>query len=202
MVEPVLMHGSGIWRTKSYNVINSVQNKACEYFSSVGKNTSNISTRGDMGWFSCVSKQRISCVRLLCKLIRMDETRTVPKIWPWASRRRKGWNHEVNKTVEILNIQNEVNDLTFSTKFLMKTLKKRLMCVPRKNVMMNCLSTEETKMGKNYELIDNLSKSDVPKHTSPDWFIDRIDVLWLCSAPTNACHSNRKVRQAASTGGK
>jgi hypothetical protein len=24
---------------------------------------------------------------------------------------------------------------------------------------------------------------DVPKHTSPDWFIDRIDVLWLCSAP-------------------
>ena len=94
MVEPVLMHGSGIWRTKSYNVINSVQNKACKYFSSVGKNTSNISTRGDMGWFSCVSKQRISCVRLLCKLIRMDESRTVPKIWRWASRRRKGWNHE------------------------------------------------------------------------------------------------------------
>jgi hypothetical protein len=40
MVEPVLMHGSGIWGAKSYNVINSVQNKACKYFSSVGKNTS------------------------------------------------------------------------------------------------------------------------------------------------------------------
>ena len=126
MVEPVLMHGSGIWRTKLYNVINSVQNKACEYFSSVGKNTSNISTRGDMGWFSCVSKQRISSVRLLCKLIRMDETRTVPKIWRWASRRRKGWNHEVDRTIEILNIQSEVNDLTFSTKFIMKTIKEKI----------------------------------------------------------------------------
>jgi hypothetical protein len=100
MVEPVLMYGSGIWRTKSYNVKNSVQNKACKYFLSVGKNTSNISTRGDMGWSSCVSKQRISCVRLLCKLIQMDETRTVSNIWRWASRRRKDWNHEVNKTVE------------------------------------------------------------------------------------------------------
>jgi hypothetical protein len=28
----------------------------------------------------------------------MDETRTVSKIWWWASQRRKGWNHEVNKT--------------------------------------------------------------------------------------------------------
>ena len=37
MLEPVLMHWSGIWRTKSYNVINSVQNKACKYFLSVGK---------------------------------------------------------------------------------------------------------------------------------------------------------------------
>ena len=62
---------------KSYNVINSVQNKALYLLE---KNTSNISTRGDMGWLSFVSKQRISCVRLLCKLIRMNETRTVSKI--------------------------------------------------------------------------------------------------------------------------
>jgi hypothetical protein len=34
--------------------------------------------------------------------------------------------HEVNKTVEILNIQSEVNDLTFSTKFIMKTVKEKI----------------------------------------------------------------------------
>jgi hypothetical protein len=43
--------------------------------------------------------------------------------------------------------------------------------------MMNFLTIEETKMGTNYELIDNLSKSDIPKHTSQDWVIDRIDML-------------------------
>jgi hypothetical protein len=36
-------------------------------------------------------------------------------------------------------------------------LKKRLMCVSRKNGMMNFLPIEETKMGTNYELIYNLS---------------------------------------------
>jgi hypothetical protein len=56
----------------------------------------------------------------------MDETRTVSKIWRWASRRRKGWNHEVDRTIEILNIQSEVNDLTFSTKFIMKTIKEKI----------------------------------------------------------------------------
>ena len=79
-----------------------------------------------VGYHDCVSKQRISCVRFLCKLIRMDETRTVSKIWRWASRRRTGWNHEVNKTVQILNIQNEVNDLTFSTKFILKTAEEKI----------------------------------------------------------------------------
>jgi hypothetical protein len=38
----------------------------------------------------------------------------------------KGCNHEVNKTVEILNIQNKVNDLTFSTQFIMKTVKEKI----------------------------------------------------------------------------
>ena len=37
--------------------------------------------------------------------------------------------------------------------------------------MMNFLPIEETKIGTNYELIDNLSKSDVQKHASQDWFI-------------------------------
>ena len=118
MVEPVLMYGSGIWGTKSYNVINYLfKIRIVNTFYLLEKNTSNISTRGDMGWLSCVSKQRISCVRLLCKLIRMEETRTASKIWRWTSRRRKGWNHD---------IQNEVNDLTFSTKFITKAVKEKI----------------------------------------------------------------------------
>jgi hypothetical protein len=59
----------------------------------------------------------------------------------------------------------------------MKTVKEKIDIRARKNDMMNFLTIEETKMGTNYELIDNLSKSDIPKHTSQDWVIDRIDML-------------------------
>ena len=45
--------------------------------------------------------------------------------------------------------------------------------------MMNCLPIEETKMGTNYELIINLSKSYVPKHTSQDWFTSNRRVMAL-----------------------
>ena len=122
MVEPVLMYGSGIWGTKSYSVINAVQNKAAKYFLSVGKNTSNIAVTGDIGWTSCLNKQRISCVRLLCKLKRTDEDRTIYKLWRWISRRRKGWNFEVDKIVSLLDKTFDVNNITVSTKTVMKNI--------------------------------------------------------------------------------
>jgi hypothetical protein len=53
------------------------------------------------------------------------------------------------------------------------------MCVTRKNGMMSFLTIEETKMRTNYELIDNLSKSDVPKHMFQDWFISYRRVMAL-----------------------
>ena len=32
MMEPILMHCSGVWGTKTFSVISSVQNRACKYF--------------------------------------------------------------------------------------------------------------------------------------------------------------------------
>lgn len=126
MVDPILMYGSAVWGTKSINVINTVQNKACKFFLSVGKNTSNLASRGDMGWISCLNKQRISCIRLLCKITRTDENRNVFKIWKWASRRRKGWCRDVDKFTELLNIRNTVNDLSLSTKTVMKFVTDKI----------------------------------------------------------------------------
>jgi len=82
-VEPILMYGSGIWGIKQFSCITAVQNRACKYFLTVGKHTSNIATRGDMGWTSCFTKQRINFCRLLCKLIRTDNSRKSYKIWKW-----------------------------------------------------------------------------------------------------------------------
>ncbi|VDI81213.1 Hypothetical predicted protein, partial [Mytilus galloprovincialis] len=72
MVEPVLLYGSGVWGYKDYSCISSVQTRACKFFLNVGKHTSNLSTRGDMGWTSCKIKLQKSCLRLLCKLHRLE----------------------------------------------------------------------------------------------------------------------------------
>ena len=81
MIEPILMYGSGVWGTKTFSVISTVQNRACKYFISVGKHTSNVSSRGDMGWTSCYTKQRINVCRLLCRTLRSEDHRLSYKIY-------------------------------------------------------------------------------------------------------------------------
>jgi hypothetical protein len=56
MVEPILFYGSGIWGTRSHNVINNVQAKAAKYFLAVGKRTLNVYVRGDLGLTTCFNE--------------------------------------------------------------------------------------------------------------------------------------------------
>lgn len=120
------MYGSGVWGTKTFSVISSVQNRACKYFLSVGKHTSNVSSRGDMGWTSCYTKQRIHVCRLLCRTLRSEDHRLSYKIYKWISRRRKGWAFEVDKIVNTLNVRETIYNLSFSTKSVMKTVSEKL----------------------------------------------------------------------------
>ena len=92
MVEPVLMYAAGIWGTKTFSYINTVQNKAAKMFLSVGKFTSNSASRGDLGWTSCYTKQRTACIRLMCRIVRSDDARLTRQISAWTANRRKGWH--------------------------------------------------------------------------------------------------------------
>jgi hypothetical protein len=79
-VEPILMYGSDIWGTEQFSCISSVQNRACKFFLSVEKHTLNIAARGDMGWTSCFTKQRVNLCRLWYRFLRTDESRNSYKI--------------------------------------------------------------------------------------------------------------------------
>ena len=68
LVEPVLFYGSGLWGFSEHKKINTIQNKACRYFLGLGKNASNIASRGDMGLSCCVSKQRLEVVECILNL--------------------------------------------------------------------------------------------------------------------------------------
>ena len=79
-----------------------------------------------MGWTSCFMKQRVNCCRWLCRLVRSDSSRKCHKIWRWTSRRRKGWNFEVLKVIERLNVRDLVYNETWSTKCAMRTIIEKL----------------------------------------------------------------------------
>ena len=68
LVQPILLYCAGIWGQCERKQINNIQNRAMKIFLGTTKNTSNIGVRGDMGWLSPLSKQRIEVFRLYCRV--------------------------------------------------------------------------------------------------------------------------------------
>ena len=101
MVKPVLLYGAGIWGTENRQVINTVQNKACRFFLGVQKTASNIATRGEMGWISIYTCQKLEVIRLWCRLCNLPATRLTKHVFQWsfdlAQNRMKKWDYFVLK---------------------------------------------------------------------------------------------------------
>lgn len=119
-VEPILFYGSGIWETKQYGVINNVQNKAGKLFLAVGKRTSNLAVWGDLGLMTCVNKQKPSCIRLICRLIRTEGDRLITTVSNWASRRQIGWHETVTGFINSIECADVVNNTQITVMRLIK----------------------------------------------------------------------------------
>lgn len=123
MFEPILCYYAGIWGTKQFICINSVQNKACTMFLGVGKYTSNISVRGDINWLSCFSKQKIECIRQFSKLVRIhDCNRMIYKRFVLSSRKAKGWFRKVSGFIDTIQAHDIVWDINIPTKVVVKNI--------------------------------------------------------------------------------
>ncbi len=48
LVQPIIDYIAGIWGTKDFSCINSVQHRACRFFLGVGKYTPNVAVEGEM----------------------------------------------------------------------------------------------------------------------------------------------------------
>jgi hypothetical protein len=119
-VEPILFYGSRIWGTKQHSVINNVQNKAGKPFLAVGKRTSNLTVRDDLGLMTCFNKQKLSCIRLISRLKRTECDRLITTVSHWASRRRKGWHETVSEFINSI----ECADVTVKT--VMRLIKDKM----------------------------------------------------------------------------
>jgi hypothetical protein len=54
-----------------------LKNKVGKLFLHVGKQTSNLTVRGDLGLMTCFNKQKLSCIRLTSRLKRTEGDRLI-----------------------------------------------------------------------------------------------------------------------------
>ena len=141
LVEPILFYCSGIWGTKSYSCINTVQNKAIKFFLGVGRNTSNLATRGDLGWSSCFTKQKDECIRLFCKLFRLAQDRHLFLLTKYLSQstRKSSWYKNVFKIVTSINANELVLKLSCPVKFIVKECMLKLVKIDSDNSKKRCI---------------------------------------------------------------
>jgi hypothetical protein len=124
LVQPILTYGCPLWGMYEHKVINTVQNRASRFFLGVPKNASNIATRGDLGWTSAVTKQRIELYRFWYKLCHLQENRLPSMIHAWSLRLNRSWDVRVKNLMK----KQEIDVLlTFQgIKSCMKKVKQRL----------------------------------------------------------------------------
>ena len=109
-------------------MINNVQTKAAKYFLAVGKRTSNVSVRGDLGLTTCLTKQKLSCIRLKCRHVRTDDDRLTffcctSKV---AHCRRKGWHFQVDKFINEIDVSDVVTNVLISVKTAIRIIHNKL----------------------------------------------------------------------------
>jgi hypothetical protein len=89
LLQPILSYGAGLWGLTEHSHINTVQNRACRFFLSASATTSTIATRGDMGWTSCLTKQRLEVYRHWFRLTYMSVDRLPAVVHVWSSRHKR-----------------------------------------------------------------------------------------------------------------
>ena len=126
LVEPVLFYGAGIWGLGEHKKINTVQNKACRYFLGLGKNSANVASQGDMGWTSCVTKQRIEACRLFFKVKASSENRTVNRVFNWSIEHGKSWDSRCRKLLLDIGLGELIDQEGRSIKSKVNCIKHKL----------------------------------------------------------------------------
>lgn len=133
LVEPVLFYGAGIWGLSEQKKINTVQNKACRYFLGLGKNAANIASQGDMGWTSCIMKQRIEASRLFFKVEGTSEDRLVKRVFMWSGSHGKSWESRFKSFMNNIGLIGVLNRDNCPLKNKVKCVKDKLKSVDIEN---------------------------------------------------------------------
>ena len=104
MVESVLLYSAGVWGFEETQECKAIQNRGIRYFLGVHKYTTKLAIEGDMGWESCLTKQRCEMVRLWNRLTQLPEERLTKKIFSWSRMQNHPWIRELSLIFSLSNL--------------------------------------------------------------------------------------------------
>ncbi|MCG8049515.1 MAG: reverse transcriptase family protein, partial [Candidatus Thiodiazotropha endolucinida] len=125
-VIPVLDYGTSVWGFKTYNEIDSVQNRAIRYFLGVHRFSPNLAINGDVGWLPSTMRHWHNMVRMLNRITVMDDSRLTKRIFDidhaqgqynnnWSSELRRIFNsidmidtYDTKQTVDMCTVKQKL----------------------------------------------------------------------------------------------
>jgi len=115
-IVPVINYGSEIWGFKDYAVCNNLFMKVMKFFLGVNKYTPNVGVQGELGWIKPVFIRWKNMCRYWNRLMNMDNTRILYKIFKNDYQKcKKNWSSEI-KTIfsELGMLETFINSETCS----------------------------------------------------------------------------------------
>ena len=87
----------GIWGFKSYLKCNTVHNRSIRAYLGVHNKTSNLAIRDEVGWVEPDIRGKLGTIRMLARLISMDDNRLTKRVFLWNYNQQHGWCSELKK---------------------------------------------------------------------------------------------------------
>ena len=129
-VTPIMDYAAGVWGYSNYDRPNTVQNRALRSFLGVHRYASNVVIQGDVGWDFPVVRRRLQMIKLLQRIMKMDDSRLTKKVlmWDWKHKGRT-WSYNVRSILRMadvnLNPSSKIEDLDYD--YAIKTVRCKLM---------------------------------------------------------------------------
>ena len=108
LVLPIITYGSAIWGDRSYSHIDAVHNRACRFFSGVGKYIPKAAIQGDMGWPLPIYNHWVTIVKQ--RLHRISDNRINKKVFMFCKSKSKARCKLCKK--HDLHMLTDINDIS------------------------------------------------------------------------------------------
>ena len=118
---------------------------------------------GDLGWMSCLSKQRLEVIRIYYKLYNIEQHRILHKIKVWSKRKQRSWDFKVYKLLSDISLE-PLLDAILSKKLFMIEVRRKIRICDEQVWFTKIWNDNSNVNGNKLRLYRNFKKHLVPEH--------------------------------------